>query len=129
MTPSRLATLQQRVTFPLSVSASQDLHRPALTSDVHVLWLGEVAIVGLPGEPLIGLSTAIQGNSHFPHTIVAGYSNGGGVQYVGLPGEKALGGYEMGPAGAGDDTCGRVLINAATELLRARTIQELRTAR
>jgi hypothetical protein len=68
---------------------------------------------------LIGLAIAIQARSPFPHTLVLGYSNGYGVQYVGLPGEKARGGYEMGTAGSGVDECGGLLVEAAVRLLEA----------
>ena len=47
-----------------------------------------------------------------------GYSNGNGVHYVGLPGEKARGGYEMGVAGAGTDECGGLLVETANRVLR-----------
>jgi hypothetical protein len=61
---------------------------------------------------------AIREQSPFPQTLVLGYSNGNGVHYVGMPGEKARGGYEMGVAGAGTDECGALLVGAATRLLR-----------
>ena len=79
---------------------------------------GPLAFVALPGETMTELGMAIRASSPFPQTIVMGYSNGNGVHYVGLPGEKARGGYEAGVAGAGTDECGTLLVEAAVKTLR-----------
>ena len=84
---------------------------------------GPVAFVALPGEPLTDIGTAIREASPFPQTIVLGYSNGNGVHYVGLPGEKARGGYEAGRAGAGTDECGQLLVDAALGSLRRLAVE------
>jgi hypothetical protein len=89
-------------------------HKPC---EVQVLSVGNLALVGLPGEPFSGLSSAIVEQSGIPHTLVLGYSNGLGVQYVGLPGDRAKGGYEVGVRCLGDDTCGQLLVDAAVRLL------------
>jgi hypothetical protein len=60
---------------------------------------------------------AIRAASPFPQTLVLGYSNGNGVHYVGMSGEKARGGYEAGVAGAGTDECGALLVAASGRLL------------
>lgn len=117
LNPSKLRTARVSIALPLTAAAQRDLGSPALKTEVHVINFGSLALVALPGEPLIGLAMEIQRRSPFPHTLVLGYSNGGGVQYVGLPGDKAKGGYEMTEAGAGTDDCGRLLIEAATGLL------------
>jgi len=79
-----------------------------------------VAIVALPGEPMIEIAMAIQKRSPFPHTLVLGYSNGGGSVYVGMPGELARGGYETTADSAhGTDECGTILIDTAVSLLNA----------
>ncbi len=91
--------------------------RPTKRSEVQLITYGSLAIVALPGEPLTRLGQAIQERSPFPHTLVLGYSNGSGVQYVGVPGEKAKGGYEMGEWGLGSDEAGSVLIDAAVKML------------
>jgi hypothetical protein len=83
-----------------------------------VLTCGPLAFVTLPGEPMTELGAAIREKSPFPQTLVLGYSNGNGVHYVGMPGEKARGGYEAGVAGAGTDECGALLVAAANNLLR-----------
>jgi len=87
-------------------------------AEVQVFVLGSVAIVALPGEPMIEIAMAIQRQSPYPHTLVLGYSNGGGVIYVGMPGELARGGYETTKdASHGADDCGVVLIDNALRLL------------
>eukprot|EP01035_Chromulina_nebulosa_P050470 gene50470-68621_t len=45
----------------------------------------------------------MRARSPFPQPLVLGYSNGNGAHYVGMPGEKARGGYEAGVAGAGTE--------------------------
>jgi len=88
-------------------------------AEVQVFVLGSVAIVALPGEPMIEIAMAIQRQSPYPHTLVLGYSNGGGVIYVGMPGELARGGYETTKDSAhGADDCGIILIDSALRLLR-----------
>ena len=86
-------------------------------AEVQVISLGPLALVALPGEPLTDLATAIQQRSPFPHTLVLGYSNGLGIRYVGMPGEKKRGGYEMGVSAAGTDECGLFLVETAVRLL------------
>jgi neutral ceramidase len=79
---------------------------------------GPLAIVGLPGEPLTDVGVAIRERSPFPQTLVLGYSNGNGAHYVGMPGEKARGGYEAGVPGAGTDECGALMVDAAVKVLQ-----------
>ncbi|MES2695798.1 MAG: hypothetical protein V4773_20155, partial [Verrucomicrobiota bacterium] len=67
---------------------------------------------------LTELNLAIREASPFPQTLVLGYSNGNGVHYVGMPHEKARGGYEMSVAGAGTAECGPMLVEAAGKVLR-----------
>lgn len=106
------------VKAPVKESIRAELGCEHLSCEVQALRCGELAIVSLPGEPLSALSTAILDQSALPHTIVLGYSNGYGVQYVGMPGERARGGYEMGGRSLGADECGRLLVDAAAGLLR-----------
>ncbi|MDZ7616870.1 MAG: hypothetical protein U1E05_07700, partial [Patescibacteria group bacterium] len=61
--------------------------------EVMVLRLGDVALVGLPGEAFCELGMTVRAQSLAPHTIVAGLSNDA-VGY--LPTRSAFdqGGYE-----------------------------------
>lgn len=118
---SILKTARGTVKLPLEETPSRDMNRDYLEREVQIITFGDLAIVALPGEPFIGLAMAIQARSPFPHTIVAGYCNGYGTQYVGMPGEKALGGYEVEGRNLGKDSCGQLLVDTAVSLLdRAR---------
>jgi hypothetical protein len=109
---------QVSVELPLQPAAKERTGTDTVAAEVQVIACGPLAFVTLPGEPLTDLGVAIREKSPFPQTLVLGYSNGNGVHYVGMPGEKARGGYEMGVAGAGTDECGALLVGAATRLLR-----------
>lgn len=106
------------VQLPLTEEASARLGLNQVDAEVQVLTFGPIAMVALPGEPLTEIGMAIRQASPFPQTLVLGYSNGNGVHYVGMPGEKARGGYEAGRAGAGTDECGRLLVEAAVGMLQ-----------
>lgn len=114
----RIRVDRTQVALPLTDAATEDWEVDFVMGEIMAVSLGDIAIVTLPGEPLIELAFDIQEKSPFPHTMVLGYSNGHGVHYVGRTGEKALGGYEMGPAGAGTDACGDRLTQAAIGLLK-----------
>ena len=77
---------------------------------------GPFGLAVIPGEPLNGLAREIQARSPLPHTLVIGYANGRGVSYVGLPGEKARGGYEAG-AGQGTEEAGDFIVQTTLRLL------------
>jgi neutral ceramidase len=92
---------------------------PTTTAEIHAVTLGSLAIVTLPGEPLVQLGFSIQERSPYPHTLVLGYSNGRGAMYVGIPGEKARGGYETTTqVGWGTDEVGGMMIETAARLLQ-----------
>ncbi len=120
----RLQASSAEVGLPLTDEKRAELGRALLPSEVQVFALGPVAVVALPGEPLIEVAQAIQQRSPYPHTIVLGYSNGTGVYYVGLPGEKARGGYEVNSfSGLGTDACGGLLVDTAVRLLHKITLR------
>jgi neutral ceramidase len=106
-----------RLQLPANDVVKADLKRDQLPGEVQVISCGSLALVALPGEPLIGLAMAIQERSPFPNTVVIGYANGYGAQYVGMPGDKRRGGYEMARRGLGTDDCGQMLIDSALRLL------------
>ncbi len=84
--------------------------------ELQVVVFGPFGLAVLPGEPLNGLAREIQARSPLPHTLVIGYANGRGVSYVGLPGEKARGGYEAG-AGQGTEEAGDFIVQTAIRML------------
>ncbi|MEY4940716.1 MAG: hypothetical protein RIQ93_2451 [Verrucomicrobiota bacterium] len=104
--------------LPLTAPARQATGLDFVPAEVHVIAIGPLAIVTLPGEPLVQLGYSIQEQSPYPHTVVLGYSNGRGGGYVGMPGDKVKGGYEMGPVGRATDEAGQLMIDTAVRLLR-----------
>lgn len=118
LAPTRIQISVAHLGLPATPQAAEDYGRPTLEAEVMAVSFGPLALVALPGEPLQELSTAIQQHSPFPHTLVLGYANGRGVSYVGLPGGKAKGGYEMTDVGAGTDEAGSALVETAGRLLR-----------
>ncbi len=120
--PDSLVIINSEIALPLDTTGKQRTGLDAVAAEVQVLTIGPLAFVTLPGEPLTDLGTAIRDRSPFPHTLVIGYSNGNGVHYVGLPGEKEKGGYEMTHGTVGTDEAGLLLVGTAVRLLNeART--------
>ena len=111
-----LRVMSQVVHVPLLPEARATVGMDAQPAEIQVMLLGVFALVALPGEPLNGLAREIQARSPFPHTLVVGYANGRGVGYVGLPGEKARGGYEA-RAGSGAEEAGLFMIETAVRML------------
>ena len=104
------------VGLPLVSEAQKKAGADIRPVEIQVIVCGPFGLAVLPGEPLNGLAREIQARSPLPHTLVIGYSNGRGVSYVGLPGEKAKGGYEAG-AGQGTEEAGDFMIQTAIRLL------------
>jgi hypothetical protein len=106
------------VGIPLTEKGKEITGLDLLSAEVQVIAAGPLAIVTLPGEPMTELGMAIRDRSPFPQTLVLGYSNGAGIYYVGMPGEKARGGYETGEnTNLGTDIAGGLLVETAVELL------------
>ncbi len=117
LAPGPLRVGRTTVTLPLTAEAKKRLGADAVDAEIQVIVCGSLALVGLPGEPMTELGLAIREKSPFPQTLVLGYSNGNGTHYVGMPGEKARGGYEAGVAGAGTEACAQLMIDGALRVL------------
>ncbi len=115
--PQPLRTARTVVALPLTPVARERLGAATVDAEIQVIACGPLALVALPGEPMTELGLAIRERSPFPQTLVLGYSNGNGAHYVGMPGEKARGGYETTAAGAGTDECGTLMVEAAVRLV------------
>jgi len=63
--------------------------------EVQVMRLGDVAIVGLPGEPFVDLGLEIKERAAAPHSFVTGYANDY-LGYFATPAAWEQGGYEVG---------------------------------
>lgn len=114
---SSIDAARGNVDLPLMPAARERTGTTHVSTEIQVIVCGPLAVVALPGEPLTDLGTHIRERSPYPQTLVLGYSNGMGVHYVGMPGEKARGGYEAGVAGAGTDECGTLIVDTAVRLL------------
>lgn len=119
LTTTPLQSGRAVVDLPLTPAGRERTGLDVLETEVQVITCGPLAFVALPGEPLTDVGSAIRDKSPFPQTLVLGYANGDGVHYVGMPGEKARGGYEMGVAGAGTDEAGGLLVDTALRVLRS----------
>jgi hypothetical protein len=66
--------------------------------EVQALRIGAgTAIVGIPGEPFLGIAEEVRRRSGLEHVMVAGYANEA-IGYIPLATEFGLGGYEVGCA-------------------------------
>ena len=117
LTAAPLQTGRTTIELPLTPAAKERLGQDTVSAEIQAIVCGPLAIVGLPGEPMTELGMAIRARSPFPQTLVLGYANGNGAHYVGMPGEKARGGYEATNAGAGTDECGTLMVEAANRVL------------
>lgn len=106
------------VDLPLDNLGKERTGLDKVKAEVQVISIGSLALVTLPGEPLTDLGVAIRERSPYSQTLVLGYSNGNGVHYVGMPGEKDRGGYEMELGTVGTDEAGERLVELALQLLR-----------
>lgn len=113
-----LRTARAILGLPASPQEQATSGRITIPAEVQVVTCGSLALVTLPGEPLNELGAYIQERSPFPHTLVLGYANGRGATYVGLPGKKWKGGYEMSHVGTGADEVGQSMVDAAVRLLK-----------
>lgn len=104
--------------LPLDSLGKERTGLDKVNAEVQVISIGSLALVTLPGEPLTDLGVAIREHSPYSQTLVLGYSNGNGVHYVGMPGEKAKGGYEMELGTVGTDEAGIKLVELALQLLK-----------
>ncbi|MBI4622009.1 MAG: neutral/alkaline non-lysosomal ceramidase N-terminal domain-containing protein [Verrucomicrobia bacterium] len=116
--PGPLRVSRAILGLPPTADEQKGSGRITISAEVQVITTGSLALVALPGEPLNEISTTIQQRSPFPNTLVLGYSNGRGISYVGLPGNKIKGGYEMTFTGAGADEAGLFLVESAVRLLQ-----------
>jgi hypothetical protein len=115
---NRLETNSSQVGLPWKLEMRAEKGTDLNMVEVQVFVLGSVAIVTLPGEPMIEIAMAIQKESPYPHTIVLGFSNGDGMIYVGMPGEKARGGFGAERWANGTDDCGTLMVETSLRLLR-----------
>src|SRR5699024_9564201 len=112
--PGTLNTDRTVVSLPLTDYGKERTGLESMPAEIQAVTYGSLAMVTLPGEPMTELGMEIRKRSPYPQTLVLGYSNGNGVHYVGMPGEKKHGGYEVGEkTNLGTDRAGLIMVEAA----------------
>ena len=74
-----------------------DMTRRELATAISIVTIGNLAIVGIPGELFVELGLALKANPYFAHTFVAGYCNDL-IGYIPVRAAYAEGGYEVDTA-------------------------------
>jgi hypothetical protein len=74
------------------ISTTED--QPFVSTVVQVIRIGDLGIVGLPGEIFSEIGINIKHIWHFPNIMVVGYTNDY-IGYVGPPNVYEVGGYEL----------------------------------
>lgn len=94
----------------------QENNVPFVRTVVQALRIGDIAIIGLPGEIFSETGINLKKAKIFPHTFVVGYAN----DYIGYAGPEKVylaGGYEMNMMGLSPQE-GPILEKTALEVLR-----------
>lgn len=91
----------------------------AIPSEVQVLRIGDLAIVGIPGEMFVELGLQIKRDSEAPQTFIAETANGW-LGYIVSPGSYQEGGYEVqpGPWSITNEEGGQMIVQTAIELIK-----------
>ena len=90
----------------------------AVCAEVQVLRIGNLAIVGVPGEMFVELGLQIKRHSPAPHTFIAETTNDW-LGYIVSPGSYQEGGYEVqpGPWSITNEEGGQMIVQAGIELI------------
>jgi len=98
-----------------------DMPRGELSTSLTVVTIGNLAMVGIPGEPFVELGLALKRSPHFAHTFVVGYCNDL-IGYIPTRAAYDEGGYEVDTAriaaGSGENIVD-VALSTLEEMRRA----------
>lgn len=97
-----------------------DMARRELSTSLTIVTIGNVALVGIPGEPFVELGLAVKRSPHFAHTFVVGYCNDL-IGYIPTRAAYDEGGYEVETARIAAGS-GETIVAAALS-----TLDEMRT--
>jgi len=88
-------------------------------AEVQVFRIGDVAIVGIPGEMFVGLGLQIKHESPAPYTFISETTNDW-IGYIPTVGTYAEGGYEVhpGPWAMTNEDGGTMIVKTALELIK-----------
>ena len=98
-----------------------DLARRELSTSMTIFTIGDIALVGIPGEPFVELGLALKRNPHFGHIFVAGYCNDL-IGYIPTRAAYDEGGYEVDTSRIAAGS-GEAIVAAALS-----TLEEMRTS-
>jgi len=89
-----------------------------IPAEIQVLRVGDLAIVGIPGEMFVELGFQIRHNSAASYTFVSETTNDW-IGYIVSPGTYQEGGYEIhpGPWSMTNEEGGRMIVNTAISLI------------
>ncbi|HGJ64305.1 TPA: hypothetical protein ENS27_02820, partial [bacterium] len=90
-----------------------------ILAEIQVFRIGDVAIVGIPGEMFVGLGLQIKRESPAPYTFISETTNDW-IGYIPTVGTYAEGGYEVhpGPWSMTNEAGGQMIVETAVELVR-----------
>lgn len=98
------------------VAELQEKNLKNIQAELQVLSIGQVAIVGIPGELFVELGLAIQKRSPFPSTFIVELANGS-IDYIPTREAYQQGAYEDTSARLGAGS-GEKMVDKAVEMLR-----------
>jgi hypothetical protein len=89
-----------------------------IIAEVQVFRIGDVAIVGIPGEFFVELGLRIKRESPAPYTFISETTNDW-IGYIVSPGTYQEGGYEIHPApwSMTNEAGGQMIVQTAIELI------------
>ncbi|MGH7248904.1 MAG: hypothetical protein ACREH9_12440, partial [Pseudomonadota bacterium] len=93
-----------------------DMARGEMAASMSVFALGDLAIVGIPGEAFVEFGLALRASPYFAHTIVACYCNDL-IGYIPTREAYPLGGYEVETARVAQGS-GEAIVAAALGAMR-----------
>jgi len=92
-----------------------DLDRGEMKAHFSIVRIGDIAIVGLPGEAFVELGLALKANPYFAHTFVVGYCNDL-IGYIPTAEAYPQGGYEVESARVGAGTGELIVARALSDM-------------
>lgn len=89
-----------------------------IPAEIQAIRIGELAIVGIPGELFVELGWQIKQNSIAPYTFISETTNGW-IGYIIDPGAYKEGGYEVTPGlwSMTNEEGGQIIVRTAIELI------------
>jgi Neutral/alkaline non-lysosomal ceramidase, N-terminal len=96
-----------------------DAARGEMATQLLLITLGDIALVGIPGEPFVEFGLALKSNPYFEHTFVVGYANDL-IGYIPTREAYPLGGYEVDTARIAEGSGELIVAAALAELRRMR---------